>query len=62
VLSEARKAAIDARMAAALSTMSVEPLAVPVIDTYFNVITDRAGNGNVTDEMIAAQMQVGLKT
>lgn len=58
VLSEDRKAAIDARMAAALSTMSVEPLAVPVIDTYFHVITDKAGNGNVSDAMVAAQVQV----
>lgn len=58
VLSEAQKAAIDARMAETLSTMSVQPLEVPNIDTYIHVIHDRTGRGNVTDAMIAAQMQV----
>jgi hypothetical protein len=49
---------MDQTMQMALSTMSVEPMQVPNIDTWFHVITDRKGNGNVTDAMIAAQMRV----
>jgi hypothetical protein len=59
VLSEGQKAAIDAYMAQTMSTMALEPAqAVINIGTYFHVITDSKGNGNIPDGMINAQMQV----
>lgn len=59
VLSEGQKAAIDSYMAQTMSTMALEPAQAPVnIGTYFHVITDSSGNGNVPDTMINAQMQV----
>lgn len=41
-----------------MAAASLQPMAVPVIGTYFHVITDAAGSGNVTDAQIAAQMDV----
>jgi len=58
VLSPDQKRSINAQMASAVATASVEPMEVVTIGTYVHVIMDAAGNGNVTDAQITAQLEV----
>lgn len=58
MLSEGQKAVVNAQMAAAVEAQAVRPLMAVSIGTYFHIITDSQGNGNVSDAMIAAQLQV----
>ena len=49
---------MNAQMASALEVQAVRPLATVTVGTYFHIVTDGAGNGNVSDQTIAAQIQV----
>lgn len=41
-----------------MAAAAIMPEAVPTINTHIHIIMDAAGNGNVTEEQIAAQMDV----
>lgn len=58
VMSEGQKSAVNAQLAEAFAAQAVRPPRAVSVGTYFHIIMDSSGNGNMSDAVIAAQIRV----